>query len=162
MKLTVNREFLRRHLFAVVVLAGMGGWFGYDGIVTYPKTPAAALYKSIESAEPPASMTAAQLEAFKAQKIATQYGLGAVLLFVAAIVGLHLFAVSRLDFAFDESGFTWRGKRYQFGEIKRVDRSKWARKGIVKLELADGTVTLDSWHHAGVVEFEKNVPNTCN
>ena len=118
MKLTINREFLRRHLFAVAVLAGMGGWFGYDGFVTYPKMTAAELYKSIESAEPPESMTEAQLEAFKQQKIATQYGLCAVLMFIAAIVGLHLFAVSRLDFAFDEGGFTWRGKRYAFTDIK--------------------------------------------
>jgi len=162
MKLTMNKEFLRRHLFAIAVLAGMGGWFGYDGIVTYPKTPATALYKSIESAEPPPSMTAAQLEAFKAEKTGRQIEFCAILILAAFAVGAHLFAVSRLDFAFDESGFTWRGKRYAYGNVKRVDRSKWAKKGIVKLELADGAVTLDSWHHAGVVEFEKNVPNTCN
>lgn len=157
MKLTLNKEFLRRHLFAIVILTGMGVWFGYDGFVTYPNMPAAKLYESIEKSAPPPSMTDAKLEAFKVQKIQSQYGFCFALLFVAAIVGLHLLAVSRLQFAFDDDGFSWKGKRYSFGDIKSVDRSKWTKKGILKLTLADGTVTLDSWHHVGVTEFEKKL-----
>jgi len=157
MTLTINKEFLHRHLFVVLLLAGLGVWFGYDGFVTYPNTPAAKLYESIEKSAPPASMTEKQLEAFKTQKIQSQYGFCFALLFASAVVGLHLLAVSRLQFAFDDDGFTWKDRRYSFGDIKSVDRSKWAKKGIVKLALADGTVTLDSWHHTGVTEFEKKI-----
>jgi len=154
MTLTINREFLKRHLFAVLLLAGLGAWFGYDGFVTYPKTPAAELYASIEKSAPPASMTEERLEAFKAQKIQSQYGFCLALLFASAVAGLHLLGVSRLRFSFDDEGFTWNGKRHSYGDVRSVDRTKWAKKGILKLALADGSVTLDAWHHAGVVEFE--------
>jgi len=157
-KLTINKEFLRRHLFVVLLLGGMGLWFGYDGFVTYPKTPAAELYESIEKSAPPAGMTAEKLEAFKTQKIQSQYGFCFALLFVSAVVGLHLLGVSQFRFAFDDSGFTWRGKRYSFADIKSVDRTKWDKKGILRLTLPDGKVTLDSWHHTLVSEFEKRLP----
>jgi len=157
MTLTINNEFLRRHIFVLLVFAGMGAWFGYDGFVRYPDMPAAALYKSIESAEPPPHMTDAKLQAFKDQKTATQRGLCAVLEFAALLVGLHLLAVSRLRFSFDGDGFTWNGKRYALADVKSVDRAKWAKKGILVLRLADGKVTLDPWHHVGVDEFEKKL-----
>jgi len=153
--LTINKEFLRRHLFVVLVFTGMGAWFGYDGFVRYPSLPPAELYKSIETTEPPASMSAEKLEAFKSQKTASQRGFCTILMLAGIAVGLHLLAVSRLRFAFDDGGFAWNGKRYAFGDIKSVDRTKWAKKGILKLVLLDGTVTLDGWHHTGVNEFEK-------
>jgi len=157
MKLTINKEFLKRHLFVVIVFMGMGVWFGYDGFVTYPKMPATALYESIEKSAPPAGMTDKQLAAFKTQKIQSQYGFCFALLFAAAVVGLHLLGVSRFRFSFDDNGFVWNGKRYSYGDIKSVDRAKWAKKGILKLVLEDGKVTLDAWHHAGVNEFEKRL-----
>jgi len=154
MKLKLNGEFLRRHLFVFVVFAGMGAWFGYDGFVKYPNMPAADLYAAIESAPPPPEMSEDGLRAFKAQKTASQRGLCAVLTLAALAVGLHLLAVSRFDFAFDDDGFVWKGRRYGFADIRSVDRSRWAKKGILRLALAGGAVTLDSWHHGGVVEFE--------
>lgn len=158
MTLTINKEFLRRHLFVVVVFAGMGAWFGYDGFVRYPNTPAAVLYSSIEGSEPPSEMTDAKLQAFKAQKTVAQRGLCGALVLAALLVGVHLLAITRLRFAFDDDGFVWKGKRFSYGDIKSVDRSRWSKKGIVKLAVSDGTVTLDAWHHAGVNEFEKHLP----
>ena len=77
-----------------------------------------------------------------------------VLAFLAsALVGGHLWAVSRLRFAFDDDGFVFRGKRTAYGDVKTVDRSKWEKKGIVKV---DG-ITLDAWHHTGVKEFEEKL-----
>ena len=77
-----------------------------------------------------------------------------VLAFLASLaVGGHLFAVSRLRFSFDDEGFVFNGNRTSFGDVKTVDRSKWEKKGIVKV---DG-ITLDSWHHVGVKEFEKRL-----
>jgi len=157
MTLTINKEFLKRHLFAVIVFAGMGVWFGYDGFVRYPDTSAAALYASIESVEPPPGMAEEKLQSFKADKIGRQREFCAILMLAALLVGIHAFVISRLKFSFDDDGFSWNGKRYSFGDVKSVDRSKWAKKGILKLALPDGNVTLDAWHHTGVAEFEKRL-----
>jgi len=155
MTLTINREFLRRHLFVVVVFAGMGAWFGYDGFVRYPSMSATALYASIEGAQPSPEMPEAKLQAFKAQKTATQRGLCGALELAALVVALHLLAVARFRFSFDDGGFVWNGKRRVFADIRSVDRTKWEKKGILRLVLADGIVKLDAWHHAGVDAFEK-------
>ena len=59
---------------------------------------------------------------------------------------------AQLAAKFDD-GFEFNGKRTAFGDVKTVDRSKWEKKGIVKV---DG-ITLDAWHHVGVREFEKRL-----
>ena len=146
MKLKLNREYAMRHLFVALLMAGLCCWFGYDGFVRYPATPAADLYRSIEKAEAPASL---DLEAFKRQKVKTQYGFTLLTALAALIVGANLYRSYRFDFAFDDEGFTHGGKRKTYSEIKRVDRSKWEKKGIIKV---DG-ITLDAWHHEGVKEF---------
>lgn len=158
MTLNINKEFLRRHLFVVVVFAGMGAWFGYDGFVRYPSMPAAALYASIEGVEPPPEMPEEKLQSFKSQKTAAQRGLCGALVLAALLVGVHLLSVSRFRFSFDDEGFSWKERRYSFGDITSVDRTKWEKKGILVLKLADGSVTLDAWHHVGVGEFEKRIP----
>ena len=71
MKLKLNGEYAGRHLFVTLLMVGLCGWFGYDGFVRYPATPAAELYKSIEGSDAPDGF---DLEAFKAQKTKTQYG----------------------------------------------------------------------------------------
>ena len=71
----------------------------------------------------------------------------------AAVIGGHLWGVSRLRFAFDDAGFVHGGRRTAYGDVKEVDRSKWEKKGILKV---DG-ITLDAWHHTGVREFEKRL-----
>ena len=151
MKLTTNTDFFRRHLFVTVLLAGMGAWFAYDGLVTYPKTPAADLYRSIEKHDAPVGY---DLEAFKRQKTQTQYGFAVLALLGAATVGLHLLSVVRFVFSFDDDGFATARKRYAWSEITSVDRSQWEKKTILRLTLADGArVTLDAWHHVGVKDF---------
>ena len=146
MKLKLNREYATRHLFVTLLMLGLGGWFGYDGFVRYPATPAAELYKSIEGSDAPAGFN---LEAFKAQKTKTQYGFTFLCFLAALIVGSRLFASYKFDFDFDDEGFTYAGKRRAYSDIKKVDRSQWEKKGIVKV---DGIV-LDAWHHLGVKEF---------
>ena len=85
MKLVLNKEYAGRHLFVTLLMVGLCCWFGYDGFIRYPATPAAELYASIEGSEPPEQMTDEQLEAFKKQKTQTQYGFTA-LTFLAALV----------------------------------------------------------------------------
>jgi len=151
MKLTLNREYAMRHLFVTLLMLGLCCWFGYDGFVRYPATPAAELYKSIEGSDAP---TGIDLEAFKKQKTQTQYGFTILSGLAAVLVGLGLFKSFKFAFEFDDDGFVYQGKRRAYSDIKRVDRSKWATKGIVKV---DGIV-LDSWHHVGVKEFEQKLP----
>ena len=144
--LTLNREFATRHLGVALLMLGLSGWFGYDGFVRYPATPAAELYKSIEGSDAPAGF---DLEAFKAQKTKTQYGFTFLTLFVALVVGSRLAKSARFQFEFDDEGYVYRGRRHAYSDIKKVDRSKWEKKGIIKVN----GIELDSWHHLGVKEF---------
>ena len=154
MKLALNREYARNHLFVTVLAAGMGIWFGYDGLVKYPATPARELYFSIEKAEPPEGMTPAALEEFKAQKTRTQHGFALFSLVAAAVVGLRLLKSARFRFEFDDDGFTDSSGRHGWRDVTRIDDRDWEKKGITRLAMADGRrVVLDAWHHTGVKEF---------
>lgn len=146
-KFKLNPDFARRYLFVALLFVGMGGWFGYDGLVRYPNTAAAALYESIEKSAPPPEMGEDRLEAFKTQKIRSQYGLAGALFVAAAWVALILFKAWKFDFDPDKAG-----------RILAVDRSKWEKKGILVLKTEKlGCVTLDSFHHLGVSEYEKTL-----
>ena len=154
-KLKLNPEFLRRHLAVCLLMVGLGCWFGYDGFVSYPKTPAAELYEKIEGVKAPEGYP---LEAFKRQKIKSQYGFAALCLVAAALIGINISAAAFFRFEYDETSFVYDGRRRMLGEGKSVDRSPWKKKGILKLVLEDGTkVVLDAWHHLGVKDFEKMV-----
>ena len=150
MKLKLNGEFAKRHLFVAVLMFGLGCWFGYDGFVKYPSTDAAVLYRSIEGSDAPAGM---DLEAFKRQKTQTQYGFTVLALLAAALIGGHLWMVSKFDFSFDDEGFVFEGRRHAYGDIRTVDRAQWEKKGIVRISGEGFSVKLDAWHHAGVKEF---------
>lgn len=147
MKSSLNREFAVRHLFVAVLMAVLCCWFGYDGFVGYPSTPAAALYEKIEGAPAPEGF---DLEAFKAQKIKTQYGFTLLAFLAALAVGGHLYAVSRFSFEFDDEGYVVNGVSRSWSDAGEPDRRDWEKKGIIKV---DG-VKFDSWHHLGVKEFE--------
>lgn len=154
-RLKVNPEFFRRHLAVCLLMFGVGCWFGYDGFVTYPNTPAAELYEKIEKSKPPEGFP---LDAFKRQKIKSQYGFTILCLVASSLIGLHLASVVFFRFDFTDKSFVWNGKQYALSDIKSVDRAQWKKKGIVKLELSDGVrITLDAWHHQGVRDFEKMV-----
>lgn len=149
-KLSLNAEYVRRHLFAAAVTASLAVWFGYDGTVRYPATPAAALYAEIEKAEPPGFV---DLEAFKRQKTLTQLSFAFLSFSAALVISLRLLSSARFSFSYDDVGFVWKGKRRSFDEIVRVDLSKWEKSRIATLILENGPpVKLDAWHHLGVAE----------
>lgn len=152
MELKLNREYALRHLFVVALTVGLCGWFGYDGFVRYPATPAYDLYVAIEKAEPQAG---ADLETFKAQKIGSQKGFALLALLAAAFVACGLWKSSRVRFSFDDNGFIAGTQWYGYGEIKSLDDAAWAKKGITKIVLEGRTVVLDAWHHTGVKEFHE-------
>ena len=150
-KLKLNPEYAMRHLFVTLLMTGLFCWFGYDGFIRYPATPAAELYKSIEGSDAPEDC---DLEAFKVQKTKTQYGFTILSLFVALVVGSNLLKSRRFKFEFDDTGYVYRGRRHDYSKIKKIDRSKWEKKGVI---VVDG-ITLDSWHHLGVKEFVAKLP----
>lgn len=150
MKLKINREFLLRHLFSLAVFAVLGGWFGFDAFVSYPRSDARALYVSIEKSEPGESV---DLEAFKAQKVRTQRLMASFALLAGFLVGLHLLSVAGFRFEFDDGGFSLGGKRFSYSDIKTLDKSKWDKKGILKVSGDGFEIRLDAWHHLGVKEF---------
>ena len=152
-RLKLNPEYAKRHLFVTLLMVGLCGWFGYDGFVRYPATPAAELYASIEGSEPPEQMTVGQLESFKRQKTQTQYGFTILTLFVAVVVGSRLAKSARFQFEFDDEGYVYRGRRHTSADIEKVDRSQWEKKGIIKVN----GIELDSWHHLGVKEFAEKL-----
>ena len=154
MRVRLNREFLVRHLFVVLLMFALGAWFGYDGIVRYPATPAHDLYVSIEKSEPPPGVN---LEAFKAQKEKTQIGLMLLSVLAGAAVGAHLYAVSRFRLFFTETGFAYRGRRYRYDDVTGLDDSQWKRKGISVVSCGDVKVKVDSWHHSGIKQFHECV-----
>ena len=146
MKLTLNREFATRHFGVALLMLGLSCWFGYDGFVRYPATPAAELYKSIEGSDAPEGFN---LEAFKTQKTQTQYGFTFLTLLASLVIGGHVWLLSKFRFEYDDESYTFAGRRVAIRDIKSVDRSQWEKKGIIRV---DG-IKLDAWHHAGVKEF---------
>ena len=135
-------------------MVALGAWFGYDGFVRYPATPARDLYVSIEKSEPPIGTN---LEAFKAQKTKTQHGLMALALLAGLAVGAHLFAVSRFSLSFDDNGFETGGRRFRYADIESIDDSAWQKKGISVISCGGLKIKLDSWHHTGIKEFHEKM-----
>lgn len=151
MKLKLNREFAMRHLFVAALLAGMGGWFAYDGYVTYPSMTPEALYEQIEKSAPPSKEAA---EKVYANAIPRQKQFMALCLLGAAIVGFGVWRASRFRFAYRERCFSFNGRRHAVDEVAKADVSQWKKKGILRITLWDGTrITLDAWHHKGVEGF---------
>ena len=154
MELKLNREYALRHLFVAALMAGLCGWFGYDGFVKYPQTTGHDLYVSIEGAEPPENF---DLDAFKAQKIKTQRGFAFLALAAFAVVAARLSRSAALKVDFDDKGFTFRSRRFSYGDIAKIDDSDWEKKGVSRIAVRkDGfsaAIVLDSWHHKGVGEF---------
>ncbi len=158
MKLRLNPDFARRYAAVALLFFGMGGWFGYDGLVRYPRTGAAALYEEIEKAPPGPEWTPEALDGFKRQKIQSQLGLMAALWAAAAVVAFVLWRAWRFDFAFDDEGFCWQGRRFGMKAVRAVDWRQWRRKGIVIIFVEGRPVRLDAWHHQGVDAFAAKLP----
>ena len=159
MKLKINREFLRRHLFSLSVFVVLGGWFGFDAFVRYPRSDARALYVSIEKSWPGDNV---DLESFKAQKVQTQRLMASFALLAASLVGLHLLCVARFRFEFDDAGFSIGDRRFKYSDIKDVDRSKWEEKGVLTVSGDGFKIRLDAWHHIGVKEFHSAISENSN
>lgn len=157
-KLKINKEFAMRHGFALAVFLGLGAWFAHDAFSRYPATPARDLYAEIERAEPPEAMDARALEAFKAQKTATQKTFALATLLAGAWVAAKLLSVAAFKFSFDAGGFETAGGRFAWSDVASVDEKDWEKKGILRITAGNGAkFALDAWHHAGVKEFKEEL-----
>ena len=150
MKLRLNREFAIRHIFVTVLLVAMGAWFAYDGYVTYPSMTPEELYQKIEKSEAPSHEAAMKVYESAVPRQKQFMGLCLV---GALIVGLGVLKAWRFSFEYDETGFTWRGRRMELSDIESIDESQWKKKGILKFKTSAGAITLDSWHNTGVDGF---------
>lgn len=141
-RLKLNREYLVRHLGVALLMLGLSGWFAYDGYVAYPQHDDAWF---------------AERHLVRENAIARQREFALLALVAALAIGANLYWVSRFVFEHDETGFVYRGKRTEFADVTSVDRSKWEKKGILKV---DGIV-LDAWHFSGVDEIEQKLKGVC-
>lgn len=154
-KFTLNREFFVRHFGVALLMAGLGGWFAYDGAVTYPAMDAVAFcekhHKSLENPERE-----------KSKAIERQYQF-ATLAFIAALaIGCHLLKVRGETLEWDGEkmvGSLTFGKDACFRNVRAVERRYWDKKGILVVKMDDGRkITLDSWHHPEVKELSELLP----
>lgn len=159
--LKINKEYLLRHLFFIAVMFGVSLWFSYDGFISYPSMTPAQLYVQIEGSEP-VNFTNGQLEAFKAQKINSQYGFAFVTFFAAMIVGLRLWKAHRWSFAYDDDGFDFGDRHYAWSDVQKLNDAPWQKKRCFSI-VADGKkLYFDAWHHVGVEQVHSKISSLLN
>jgi len=148
----------------VVALAGMAGWFLYDGMVKYPKQK--AVYEDFlqwraEGKEE--KWHAHAKEAFGYTKKdephkRTHQDIVVQKLFAGLLgVGALVFGVGYVRsygkwVSVDDEGIaTHTTEKVPFGAITRIDRAKWKSKGIAFLHFEDGPrsgrILLDDWKY---------------
>ena len=142
MKLKLNPEFAVRHLGVAALMMALGGWFAYDGFVSYPRTPAPELYASAHGGEPAASLE--QAEKYKASAIPRQKQFMAICWLFALYLAANVGFLAKKSFDLD-------------GEITDVDDRDWAKKGILRFKVNGKKTVLDAWHHQGVKELAEKI-----
>ena len=149
-RFTLNREFLVRHLGVALLMAGLGGWFVFDGAVTYPKMDAVEFcekyHKNLDNPEQE-----------KSKAIGRQYQFASLAFIASLAIVCHLLKVRGESLAWDDEkmvGSLTFGKEARFSDVKDVDRRLWDKKGILRVVMADGRkIALDAWHHPEAKEL---------
>jgi len=174
MKLTVNKEYKLRHLFAAAVFAAAGCWFFRDGLSAWPREnekwrndPANAAYVALwDAGETPQDAPPVQRPPYPPQKIRGQIFFGTALCGIAAFVVLMLAAESMKSLEWDPGTGTMKGsltggKTLDFRNVEKLDLSKWRGKRVARVVMADGRkIKLDAWHHAGAAELVRHLRDT--
>ena len=132
MKLTVNKEYKLRHLFAAAVFAAAGCWFFRDGLSAWPREnekwrndPANAAYVVLwDAGKTPQDAPPVQRPPYPPQNLTG-------------------------------------GKTLDFRNVEKLDLSKWRGKRVARVVMADGRkIKLDAWHHAGAAELVRHLRDT--
>ncbi len=161
-----QKNFLMRYLIVSLVCLFLGAWFGYDGMIGYPRQlEVARAYEALQDLE-----SEERRERWKAitsergwsdripSKQAHEWEEGipgqyfwACLNLLIGIPALVLYIRSRGSWvASTETGLTtsW-GQSLNFADVTRLNKKKWANKGIAKATyMVDGsskTFTFDDF-----------------
>ena len=146
MKLQLNREFARRHLGVALLMAGLCGWFLYDGAIVYPQKD---------------DVYFEQLHTQKQRAIDRQFQFAGLTGLAAIIIALGVLRNKRRTLEWDEAqmcGTLTGGKPLAFAEVEGVDARRWKSKGILVVFAKDGRhFILDTWHHTGAKELAEKL-----
>ena len=146
MKLQLNREFALRHLGVAVLMAGLCGWFLYDGAIVYPQKDDAYFE---------------QLHTQKQRAIDRQFQFAGLTGLAAIIIALGVLRNKRRTLEWDDTqmcGTLTGGKPLAFAEVEGVDARRWKSKGILVVYAKDGRhFILDTWHHTGAKELAEKL-----
>ena len=139
-----------RHLGVAALMAGLCGWFAYDGAIAYPQKDA-TYFAELHSADP------TQGPELKNTAIERQFQFAILAGLAALIIAGGVLRVKLQTLEWDDDtmcGSLTGGTPVNFDEIVEVDSSKWEKKGIVLLKARNGRrITLDTWHHTGAREL---------
>ena len=155
MKLTLNREYVLRHLGVAALFLGLCGWFLYDGCITYPKMDDAKFSEEILHGRQ------GDFDKLKQEAINRQFQFagicGIAALLIAAGVGRCRLQTLEWDDA-QLCGSLTGGKPLAFADISGIDDRRWEKKGILVVYANDGRrFTLDTWHHSGAKELAERI-----
>lgn len=134
-----------RYLFCAVLLA-MGGWFAYDGFVTYPRQNEIHRLHVLDPQQNPQDAPARSAADIRLQKI-----LGAVMPLAAIALLIRTLHHSRGVYRLSGDVLSVPGHPdVPLSAITQIDKSSWDRKGIAHLnyELPSGPkgrLTLDDF-----------------
>ena len=157
-----HRKRIREHILYIVLSLALGGWFAYDGYVTYPNANrAVAAENAKRRADDPAF--ADEPEPHKASDITMQKLLAASCgLTVLAVVPFLIRAV-RNRIVLDDQGLSVNGGAViPYDAMTELETKRWLDKGWVDLAYnQDGrsrTVRLDSFK---IGSFDELVAAIC-
>ncbi len=159
----ISLGFVGRLGLVALFCFGMAGWFLFDGTITYPRQRERALaYEHLkqeerldqweELAEERGWSTEPPGEPKTEAEIWTQLILAGVLVPPALFFLVRLFVVRKRWVEADETGLraSW-GEQLQYDQIVRLDKKKWAKKGIAKVIYEAGgrrrSFILDDWKY---------------
>ena len=157
-----HRKRIRDHIVFIVLSLAMGGWFAYDGYVTYPKeNRLVAEENEARLAEDPTFV--AEPEPYEGYQMAQQKVLAVACGGFALVFVLFLIRALRNRIVIDDEGLSVDGQAViPYDAMTSLQTAQWREKGWVDLAYdQDGrsrTVRLDSFK---IGSFDELVAAIC-
>lgn len=176
----ISKEWKQRMLLLILMCAGMGGWFLYDGLIAYPKNNVRAevyfaLRDDLGEKSPelePAWLALARERGWREsppkkihspESLRTQLKLGLAVLFIAAIIAVHYFRSFSLTTRLEDGKIILpNGKKISLDKIREVSKKRWKNKGIADLVYEprpgrSARFILDDYKFVGAAEILSEV-----